>query len=156
MSKSEVSEERAIPVVSLAPKDVRLREAAGNVFRIIAPIGTTPERLEESSFYAVVCPQFRPNDELIILAADRTFRARYIVLEAGIGYCSVHQLSYTKLPAMLSSVGESLPSNHRLVYMGAEEGWSAVRNSDGVVIIRNAKSQTECLQQLVQHASLRQ
>lgn len=44
---NELNTERKISVISLAPKDVRLREAAGNVFRIIAPLGTTVERLEE-------------------------------------------------------------------------------------------------------------
>jgi hypothetical protein len=56
---------------------------------------------------------------------------------------------------MLCSIGEKLPSNHKLVYCGSEELWSAVRNSDGVVIIKNAISQEACLQELLQHASLR-
>lgn len=153
MSK-ELAEERQQPVVSLTMKDCRLREAAGNIFRIIAPIGTTSERLEESSFYSTVCHQFHPFDELIIIGADRTFHARYLVLQAGMGYCEVFQLSCTKLPAMLASIGETLPSNHKLVYCGPEELWSAIRNSDGVTVIKNAKSQQDALQQLLQHASL--
>lgn len=144
------------PVISLSPKDVKLRESVGNVFRIIAPIGTTPERLEESSFYSVVSHQFYPFDELIIIGADRTFHARYLILQAGMGYCEVFKLSFTRLPAMLASIGETLPSNHRLVYCGPEELWSAIRSSDGCTIIRNAQTQQDCLQQLLQHASLRQ
>ncbi|WP_160106157.1 hypothetical protein [Pseudomonas izuensis] len=155
MSRSDVSTEQRQPVVSLSPKDVKLRESAGNEFRIIVPAGTPVERLSESSFYAVVAHQFHANDELILIGADRTFWARYLVLQAGQGYCEVFQLSYKKLPAMLCSIGEQLPSNHRLVYMGSEELWSAVRNSDGIVIIKNAISQQDCLQQLLQHASLR-
>lgn len=155
MSK-ELSQEQHKSVVSLTMRDVRLREAAGNVFRIIAPLGTTPERLEESSYYSVIAHQFHPYDELIILAADRTFYARYLVLQAGMGYVEVFRLSFVQLPAMLASVGETIPSNHRLVFCGPEELWSAIRNSDGVTIIKNAKSQTECLQQLLLHASLRQ
>lgn len=153
---NDLSEERRQPTVSLSPKDVKLRESAGNVFRIIAPLGTTPERLEESSFYSTISHQFHPFDELIIIGADRTFHARYLVLQAGMGYCELFKLSYTQLPAMLASIGETLPSNHRLVYCGPEELWSAIRNSDGVTIIKNAKSQQEALQQLLQHASLRQ
>ncbi|MWV11164.1 hypothetical protein F3I62_03555 [Pseudomonas sp. R-28-1W-6] len=154
MSK-EVSEEKHQPVVSLTMRDVRLREAAGNVFRIIAPLGTTPERLEESSFYSVISHQFHPFDELIVIAADRTFYARYLVLQAGMGYVEVFQLSFIKLPAMLASIGETLPDNHRLVYAGPEIGWQAIRSSDGVVVIDRATSQTDCLQQLLNHGSLR-
>ncbi len=71
------------------------------------------------------------------------------------GYVEVFKLSFTQLPAMLASIGETLPSNHRLVYAGPEIGWQAIRNSDGVVIIDRATSQTEALQQLLQHGSLR-
>jgi hypothetical protein len=153
---NEVAEDIRKPAVSLTMRDCRLREAAGNVFRIIAPLGTTPERLEESSFYSVISHQFHAFDELIIIAADRTFYARYLVLQAGMGYVEVHQLSFVRLPAMLASVGEILPNNHKLVYTGPETGWQAIRNSDGVVVVSMAKSQTDCLEQLLQHASLRQ
>lgn len=156
MTNKELAEDlvESQPVINLAMKDCKLREAAGNVFRIIAPRGTPVARLSESSFYAIVAHQFRPFDELIVLGADRTFYARYLVLQAGMGYCEVHQLEYVTLPAMLASVAETLPSNHKIVYCGPDEGWSAVRNSDGIVIIKNAKSQQDALQQLLQHASL--
>jgi len=78
-----------------------------------------------------------------------------LVLQAGSGYVEVHLLSESKLPAMLCAVGEMLPSNHRLVFTGPETGWSAIRNSDGIVIIERAQSQSACLQELLQHASLR-
>jgi hypothetical protein len=156
VTNKDITDKPTASVISLTPKDCKLRESAGNIFRIIVPIGTPKERLMESSFYSVISHLFFPFDELILIGADRTFHARFLVLQAGAGYCEVHQLSYTELPAMLASIGETLPSNHRLVYNGPDELWSAIRNSDGVVIIRNAKSQQEALQELLQHASLRQ
>lgn len=156
MSRSDISiEQRAAPVVSLKYDDVRLRESVGNVWRIVVPAGTPLERLEESSFYAVVAERFHAYDELILIDAGRTYHRRYLVLQAGSGYVEVHLLSESKLPAMLCAVGEMLPSNHRLVFTGPETGWSAIRNSDGIVIIKNAQSQSACLQELLQHASLR-
>lgn len=155
MSKSDVATERRQPVITLAPKDVRLRESAGNEFRIVVPAGVPIERLSESSFYAVVAHQFAPYDELILIDAGRTYWARYLVLQAGRGYCELHQLAFVKLPAMLCAVGERLPSNHRIVYTGPDTLWSAVRSSDGVVIIERAQTQEACLEQLLQHASLR-
>lgn len=155
MSRSDVSTEQRQPAVSLTPKDVKLRESVGNEFKIFVPAGVPIERLSESSFYATISHQFHPGDELIMCPVDRTYWARYLVLQSGMGYCEVHQLAFVQLPAMLCAVGERLPSNHKLVYCGQEEMWSAVRNSDGVVIIKNAISQEACLQELLQHASLR-
>lgn len=155
MSRSDVSTEQHQPVVSLKWGDCKLRESVGNVWRIVVPANTPLERLEESSFYAVVAERLHPYDELILIDVGRTYHRRYLVLQAGAGYVEVHLLSETRLPAMLCSVGEQLPSNHRLVYTGPETGWSAVRSSDGIVIIKNAQSQSACLQELLQHASLR-
>lgn len=152
----EISKEQRRLMARLGPRDCKLREAAGNIFRIIWPAGMPVEMLEESSTYAAIAHLFNAFDELIIIGADRTFHARYLVLQAGMGYVELHQLSFTKLPALLASVGETLPSNHKLIYCGPEELWSAIRNSDGVVVIKNAQSQQDCLQQLLQHASLRQ
>ncbi|WP_095143967.1 hypothetical protein [Pseudomonas sp. Irchel s3b6] len=155
MSRSDVAVEQHHPVASLTPRDVKLREAAGNEFRIIYPAGTPPERLSESSFYATVAHQFQPFDELILIDAGRTLYSRYLVLQAGHGYAEVHKLYESHLPSLMCSIGEKLPSNHKLVYCGPEELWSAVRNSDGVVVVKNAISQEDALQQLLQHASLR-
>lgn len=156
MSRSDVStEQRQQLPISLRYDDVRLRESVGNVWRIIVPHGVPLERLEESSFYSVVASRFCPYDELILIDAGRTYHRRYLVLACGVSYVEVHLLSETKLPAMIGSIGETLPSNHRLVYTGPETGWSAIRNSDGCVIIQNAQSQSACLQELLQHASLR-
>ncbi|WP_128873987.1 hypothetical protein [Pseudomonas sp. VI4.1] len=155
MSRSDVAVEQHQPVVSLTSKDVRLRESAGNEFRIVYPAGTPPERREESSFYATVAHQFQPYDELILIDAGRTSYSRYLVLACGVGYCEVHKLYESHLPSLMCSIGERLPSNHKIVYCGPDELWSAVRSSDGITIIKNAQSQDACLQELLQHASLR-
>jgi hypothetical protein len=154
MSRSDVATEQYRPPVSLSMKDVKLRESAGNEFRIIYPAGTPPERLMESSFYATVAHLFQPYDELILIDTGRTSYSRYLVLQAGHGYCEVHKLYESKLPALMCAIGEKLPSNHKIVWTGPETGWSAIRNSDGIVIVSLAISQEDCLQQLLQHASL--
>lgn len=157
MSRSDVSAEQLQfkPITSLKPRDCKLREAAHNEWFIVVEAGTPVERLSESSFYAAVAQSFIQYDELIIVDAGRTFYSRYLVLQCGVGYVEVHQLAFTKLPAMLCSIGERLPSNHKLVFTGPETGWSAIRNSDAITIIERAISQEDCLQQLLQHASLR-
>lgn len=154
MSRSDVADQLQRPLYSLSSKDVKLRESAGNEFRIIYPAGTPPERLLESSFYATVAHQFQPYDELILIDAGRTTYSRYLVLQAGHGYCEVHKLYSSPLPALMCAVGERLPSNHKIVWTGPETGWSAIRNSDGIVIVSLAISQEACLTELLNHASL--
>lgn len=153
MSRSDVAEQRHLPV-SLSMKDVKLRESAGNEFRIVYPAGTPPERLMESSFYATVAHLFQPYDELIMIDTGRTSYSRYLVLQSGHGYCEVHKLYSSQLPALMCAVGERLPSNHKIVWAGPETGWSAIRNSDGIVIVSLAVSQEACLAELLNHASL--
>lgn len=137
----------------LGEKNIRLREAAGNVWRIITEPATSREALLEPSLYGVIAHKLRAYDELIVLSAERTYYARLLVLQAGLGYCELMELNFVQLPAMLASVGETLPSNHRLVH-DVSTGWSAIRISDGVPIIRGCDSQAECLRQLLAHASL--
>jgi hypothetical protein len=154
MSRSDVATEQYRPPYSLSAKDVKLRESAGNEFRIVYPAGTPPERLSESSFYATVAHLFQPYDELILIDTGRTIYSRYLVLQAGHGYCEVHKLYSSQLPALMCAVGERLPSNHKIVWTGPETGWSAIRNSDGIAIVTLAISQEACLQELLNHASL--
>lgn len=156
MSRSDVSAElkQFKPVASLTPKDVKLRESVGNEFKIFVPAGVPVERLSESSFYATISHQFLPGDELIMSPVDRTYWARYLVLQAGQGYCEVQQIAFVRLEAMVCAVGERLPSNHKLVHLG-QDMWAAVRCSDGVTIITDSPSQEACLAELLQHASLR-
>lgn len=154
MSRSDVATEQYRPPYSLSQQDVKLRESAGNEFRIIYQAGTPLERLGESSFYATVAHLFQPYDELILIDTGRTVYHRRLVLQSGHGYCETHPLYSVQLPALMCAVGERLPSNHKIVWTGPETGWSAIRNSDGIVIVSLAISQEACLQELLNHASL--
>lgn len=154
MAKEASVEIKSQPAVNLTSRDIKLRESAGNEWRVISPPGVTKERIEEPSFWACVADKLRPYDEITIIASDRSSHSRWLVLQAGHGYAEVHMLVWNQLPAMLASIGETLPSNHKLVF-DTEAGWSAVRVSDGVVIVRGCNSQQECLQRLLTHASLK-
>lgn len=150
----EVSAE--VPAAKLKPlgeRNMRLREAAGNVWRIITEPGTDRAALLEPSLYGVIAHKFRAYDEIIVLSAERTFYARLLVLQAGLGYCELMELNFVQLPAMLASVGETLPSNHKIIFDVAT-GYSAIRISDGVPVIRGCDSQQQCLKELLAHASL--
>ena len=150
------STEHTPPAPSLSIRDVQLQVEKNNVFRAVAPRGTSRARLLENSYWSVVSSKFRPWDEIVVVAADRSFYARLLCLEAGLGYVSLTELSYQPLEALLASPDDNLPSNHRIEFGGIEDGWMALRNSDGVVIVRNAKSSQECLQLLLEHNSVRQ
>lgn len=154
MSKSDVSPEiRMPPPKSLSDRDMQLRECRCNHWIVLAPPGTTKERMAEPSFYSVVASKLHQLDEITVHASDRSSMSRWVVLQAGRGYAEVHLLEWFDLPAMLASVAEVLPSNHKIVFDQAT-GFSAIRISDGVVICR-ADSQQECVNLLLDHASLR-
>jgi len=152
------STELTPPAPSLSIRDVQLQCEVNNIWRCTAPRNTSRERLLENSFWSVVSNKFRPWDEIVVVASDRSFRASLLVLEAGLGYCSLQELSYQPLEALLASPDDLLPSNHRIEYggIGPDGGWMAIRNSDSVVVIRNAKSSQECLKLLLEHNSVRQ
>lgn len=152
----DITQERRPPAPSLTTNDFRLMESVNNHFRAVAPRGTTRERCLENSFWSVVSQQVRPYDQITVIGADRSFHATYLVLEAGLGYVSLIELSWTPLPALLATPDDRLPANHAIFYGGIEDGWTAKRNSDGVVIVKNAKSQAECLAALLDHNSVKQ
>lgn len=153
MSKSDVATEIRMPVKSLSGDDIVLRECKCNHWVVLAPPGTSKERMAEPSFWSVVASKLHQLDEITIHASDRSSMSRWLVLQAGRGYAEVHLLDWYDLPAMLASVAETLPSNHKIVFDQAT-GFSAIRISDGVVICR-ADSQQECVAKLLDHASLR-
>lgn len=149
------TEQRRPPAPSLTTNDFRLMESVNNHFRAIAPRGTTRERCLENSFWSVVSQSVRPYDQITIVGADRSFHATYLVLEAGLGYVSLIELSWVPLPALLATPDDRMPANHSVYYGGVEVGWQAKRNSDGVIIC-SGKSQEECLAALLDHNSVKQ
>lgn len=154
MSKSDVSPEIRMPPKSLSGNDIILRECKCNNWIVIAPPGVDKSRMAEPSFWSVVASKLHTLDEITIHASDRSSMSRWLVLQAGRNYAEVHLLEWFELPAMLASVAETLPSNHKIVFDQAT-GFSAIRISDGVVICR-ADSQQECVALLLDHATLRQ
>ena len=156
MANQALQEPVAPPAPSLSIRDMQLRCEVNNEWRVVAPRGTTRERLLENSFWSVVSNKLRPWDEVTVVAADRSFHCRLLCLEAGLGYVSLQELSYQPLEALLATADDNLPSNHSIVYGGVEDGWLAKRNSDGVVIVRGAKSSKECLELLLDHNSVKQ
>lgn len=154
MSRSDVSPElKSPPPKSLSQADIHLRECAANEWRVISPPGVDRARLEEPSCWATVADKLRQFDTITVIASDRSSVSDWIVLQAGRGYAECHCLNWHPLPAMLASVAETLPSNHRLVF-DSGTGWSAVRISDGIVIERNFDSQEACLAALLSNRSL--
>lgn len=153
---NNVATDFAPPAPSLNIKDMQLQVEKNNIWRIVAPRGTTRERILENSFWSCVSSKLRAWDECVVVAADRSFRSTYVVLEAGLGYVSLQELTWQPLEALLASPDDTTPSNHRLEFGGVEDGWMAIRNSDGVVIVKGAKSSKECLALLLEHNSVRQ
>lgn len=156
MSKDLSEDRKAPPQPSLNVSDMKLFEQANNRFRVVAPRGTSRARVLENSFWSTVSQSLRPYDEITVIGASRDFHATYLCLEAGLGYVSMVELTWTPLEALLATADDRLPANHSILFGGVEDGWMAKRNSDGVIICKNMKTQQECLAALLDHNSVKQ
>lgn len=133
---------------------LKLRESTNNSWRIVAPRGTTRERLQEADFYAVVGDLFLAFDKLHVIAEDRSYYWEGLVLDSGRGYANVVELSFHPLPALLVCQ-DSLPSNHEIVHLGADDLYGVKRMSDGILLGKGFPSRQAAVDFLLDHATLR-
>lgn len=133
---------------------LKLRESTNNSWRIVAPRGTTRERLQDSDFYSVVGDLFLPFDKMHVIAEDRSFYCEFLILDSGRGYASVVELSYHPLPALLVCQ-DALPSNHEILHLGADDLYGVRRLSDGILLGKGFTSRQAAVDFLLDHATLR-
>jgi len=152
---SEVSTEiKPKPAVSIQRSALKLRESCNNSWRIVALRGTTRERLLDPSYYSVVGDMFLPYDKLHVIAEDRSYYAELLVTDCGRGYASVTELGFHPLEALLVCQ-DSLPSNHQIIHLGADDLYAVKRTSDGVLLGKGFASRQAAVDFLLDHATLR-
>lgn len=149
------NELKPLKITTALPRSsLKLRESANNSWRIVAPRGTTRERLQDPDFYAVVGDLFLAFDKLHIVMEDRSAYIELLVLDSGRGYANVVELSFHPLPALLVCQ-ESLPSNHEIVHLGADDLYGVKRTSDGIILGKGFPSRQAAVDFLLDHATLR-
>ena len=133
---------------------LKLRESCNNDWRIVAARGVTRDRLLDPSYYGVVGDLLLAYDKLRVIAEDRSYYAELLVTDCGRGYASVTELLFTPLEALLVCQ-DSLPSNHEIIHLGADDLYAVKRTSDGCLLGKGFASRQAAVDFLLDHATLR-
>lgn len=146
----------AAPKPTAFPRgSIKLREYMAAVHRVVAPRGMTREQLLLPEVWSIVGCDLNRFDIIEIVAADGSYFARHLVVQQGRGYGSTVELSFTSLPATITTQ-EGLPANHSIEYLGPERGFVVTRLSDSVVLREGFKTRDEALKFLLDHGTLRE
>ncbi|MCY1454031.1 hypothetical protein D9M71_710630 [compost metagenome] len=97
---------------------------------------------------------FLPYDKLHVVAGDRSYYCELLVTDCGRGYASVTELGFHPLEALLVCQ-DSLPSNHEIIHLGADDLYGVKRTSDGVLLGKGFASRQAAVDFLLDHATLR-
>lgn len=149
-------EQDTTPVKALLPGAVTFFDSRQNTWSAIVLAGTTKEQLLQSGIWSVAGERFRAFDLVRVLEASRAYYAELLVVASGRGYCSMHLLSFHPLEALLTLEAGQLPPGFSIEYRGPDQDqqYCALRVADSVTIVRGKATREECLQELLNHASL--
>ena len=144
-------------VVPLVQSAMTFADARNVHWSCVVPRDTTRQMLTLSSFWSLCSTKpLHAFDRITVIAADRSFYAEMLVLDAGVGFANVIELAYHPLPALLA-VADSLPAGFEARYQGPEQGerWGVIRLADNVRVVTGHSSRDEALKALLAHASLK-
>lgn len=139
---------------AISKANMKLSETCNNSWRIVADKGTAREELRQPDLYAVVADLLHAFDRISVVAADRSYYAEMLVLDAGRGWAQVMELAFHQLPSLLT-IGDGLPPGFDIEYKGPDSLYVCTRICDGVVIGSGFPDRQSCLAHLLDHASLR-
>lgn len=141
-------------LVPLVPANFKRAEYDTTDWNAHVPATVTREDLRTSDFYAVVSPKLKRFDRIRVIPDNSGFYAEYVVTEAGLGYCQVHELFFHELQPIVADAS-GIPPGFSIDFAG-ESGYQARRLKDGVIVISGAGSKDDCLRALLDHASVKQ
>jgi len=154
VANAPATELKQIKLSALTRSNFALMESKQNIFRAIIPRGTPRERITQPDFWSTCAELMHAYDLVWCIGEDRSFIAQYVCLEAGRGYASLHELSFTPLPALLVT-SDGLPPGHSIQYLGADQLYGVLRSCDGVVMQTGFTNKQLALDWLLAHASLK-
>ena len=154
---SSAKTNRRIPSVPL--RQFKLREAVNACWRVRLPAGVTPADAEDVEFMAdllsVNSPNFTAFDPVMVTADDGGWFAELVVAESGPGLVQLVHLRTVNMPDLRGATGSRLPPDHEIIRDRHSGFYEARRISDGVTMVRYARSHEDAVRALLDHASLR-
>jgi hypothetical protein len=121
---------------------------------MIVPRDFDPQLLTESGVYLSIAHRLHALDRLTVIWEDRSAMADVMVLEASQSFTSTVVLNYKKLPGMMIGDGSDALVNFEIFYSQID-GYCARRLSDSVLIVQNATSKENCIQELKSHPAFK-
>ncbi len=143
-AEAQKSEEAAKPAVALVPRKIdpinhtRMKEEQFLRARYLATANnahTVPEDLADPAYWAHVAQTLKQRDEVEVWAADGSWRAVVVVLDATKSAARVH-LSRVETFAIGDEAMQKVEalSPYRIEHRGPHEQWSVIRKSDDAVV----------------------
>ncbi|MGQ7959891.1 hypothetical protein ACUTAF_19600 [Pseudomonas sp. SP16.1] len=142
------------PAKALPRSAAKLRESTNNSWRVVAPRGTSRERLQHPDFWSVVGDLFINFDKVHVVFEDRSAYCELLVMDCGRGYANVIELAWHPLPPLLIC-NNDLPPNHEIIHLGPDDLYAVRRCSDGILLGKGFRSRDDALAFLMDHATLR-
>lgn len=128
----EPAEERVVP--PLRPADCYF-EAAGQKTQALLIFADEKMRAEDVArpeIWQLLVDSLVPLSTAWVHAADESWAVEVMIRSNIPGRCSVHVLRTARFDPIDHSAKRVLPENYAVVYLGAADGWGAVRtNPDG-------------------------
>jgi len=126
-----------------------LREEVIQDYCFIAPEGITPENLEKSDFWSIVCNILKPMGHIAVYAEDGTWEAECTILNVGptwaaVKVLNVHWFVPTEKP-------KDAPLDFKVFWRGRHHRWAVKRMSDGHIIENDLGSKQMADKALAEH-----
>ncbi len=120
---------------------------------LIVPRDFDPALLTESGPWLSVAHRLHALDRVTVVWEDRSAMAEVMILEASQCFTSAVMLSYQKLPGIISDGSEALVNFE--IFYSQMDGYCARRLSDSVLMVQNASSKEQAIEQLKSHPAFK-
>ena len=105
-----------------------LADEMSNRWRVNVPMGTTPEDVQDASFWQHVAVKFRPGDEIVVMPDNMAWKLVLHVIGAGRLYAHVAKQDFYEFAPLEQAI--KLPSIYEVKFLGSHHKWGVIRESE--------------------------
>lgn len=137
---AENSQAEAKALQPLKRGEIALHEFSNNAWRVVAPLGATAQELDQHpTFWNLIADELNAGDDVKVIAQDRSWIARFEVLDAGPGFASVKLAYSMAVPLRGVATAKQLPADWDIVRTGPNEppGYVCVNRVNGKRILES-------------------
>lgn len=162
MSKVNGKDKEPAKELPIIKRDrLKMREAVGNEWFVIAPAKLDPKDVTAPSIWSAVADQFNRDigmDIVRVLFEEQRLWKELLVVQATSTRATLVELRTVSLPERFGD-DDRMPANHEITY-SQEDGYIVRRISDGVILGTGREKgfykREDAVRYLLDHATLRQ